>query len=74
MVLILIKMYNFELEKTQIQKFEKWKNKQEKKHQSRTTLGERWTFCFTPTGLGIVVSVIDNATKETLELTNWSNF
>jgi hypothetical protein len=67
-------MYKFELDKAQMQKFEKWKNTQENAYQSRTTLGERWTFCFTPTGLGIVVSVIDNATKDTLELTNWSDF
>jgi hypothetical protein len=67
-------MYKFELDKAQMQKFEKWKKTQEKAYQSRTTLGERWTFCFTPTGLGIVVSVIDNATKDTLELTNWSDF
>ncbi len=67
-------MYNFELDKAQMQKFEKWKTKQEKTHQSRTTLGERWTFSFTPTGIGIVVSVIDNATKDTLDLTDWDNF
>jgi hypothetical protein len=67
-------MYNFELDKAQMQKFEKWKKTQEKAHQSRTTLGERWTFCFTPTGIGIVVRVTDNATKDTLDLTDWDNF
>ena len=35
------------------------------------TAGERWTFMFTPTGIGIVVEVKDNNTGDVLDLTDW---
>lgn len=67
-------MYKFELDDTQIKKFEKWKKKQTKKDSSLPTAGERWTFCFTPSGLGLIVSVIDQVTKKEKDLTDWDNF
>ena len=67
-------MYKFELDDTQIKKFEKWKKKQKKKDPSLPTAGERWTFCFTPSGLGLIVSVIDQTTKKEKDLTDWDNF
>lgn len=67
-------MYKFELDNTQIKKFEKWKKKQKKKDPSLPTAGERWTFCFTPSGLGLIVSVIDQTTKKEKDLTDWDNF
>jgi hypothetical protein len=35
-------------------------------------IGGRYTYCFTPTGLGVVIKVIDNLTSEELDLTNYS--
>ena len=67
-------MMTFELNDDQLKKFEKWKKKMMKKDSSMPTAGERWTFCFTPTGLGTIVKVIDEATNETLDLTDWDNF
>jgi hypothetical protein len=67
-------MYKFELDDTQIKKFEKWKKKQMKKDPSLPMAGERWTFCFTPSGFGLIVSVIDQATKKEKDLTDWDNF
>jgi uncharacterized protein (UPF0218 family) len=67
-------MYKFELDKTQIEKFEKWKKKQLKKNQSIFTIGERWSFVFTPSGLGLIINVKDNKTNDEIELTDWDNF
>jgi hypothetical protein len=68
------RMYKFELDETQIKEFEKWKKKQKKKDPSTFTAGERWTFKFTPTGLGLMVHVKDNITEEEIDLTDWDNF
>lgn len=67
-------MYKFELDDTQIKKFEKWQKKEMKKDPSLPAAGERWTFCFTPSGLGLIVHVIDQATKKEKDLTDWDNF
>jgi len=67
-------MYKFELDEIQIKKFDKWKTKQRKKDPSTFTAGERWTFKFTPTGLGLVTQVKDNITGDELDLTDWDNF
>jgi len=67
-------MYKFELDKDQIKQFEKWKKKQTKKDSSTFTAGERWTFMFTPTGLGLMTHVKDNITNDEIDLTDWDNF
>lgn len=64
----------FEINTPQIKKFERWKKKMMKINSSMPTAGERWTFCFTPTGLGTIVTVIDEATNEKLDLTEWKYF
>ncbi len=67
-------MYKFELSEDEIKKFEKWKKKMKKKDDSMPTAGERWTFMFTPTGLGTVTEVLDNATNEKIDLTDWDTW
>ena len=67
-------MYKFELNETQIKEFERWKKEQNKKDPSTFTVGERWTFVFTPTGLGLIVHAKDNITEEEIDLTDWNNF
>ena len=64
----------FEISESQIDKFEKWKKKMMKLNPSMPTAGERWTFCFTPTGLGTIVNVVDEVTNEKLDLTEWEYF
>ena len=66
--------YKFELDETETQKFEDWKKKQKEKDPHIPTAGERWTFMFTPTGLGTVVEVKDNLLKEKIDLTDWENW
>jgi hypothetical protein len=67
-------MYHFELSDAQADKLEKWQAEQIEKKLSTTTLGERWVFCFIPTGLGTITSVIDQATNQEIDLTDWDNF
>lgn len=64
----------FELNEDQIQIFEIWKARQKKKNASMPTAGERWTFMFTPTGLGMIIEIKDQATHDILDLTDWQNF
>ena len=67
-------MYKFELDESEIKKFEKWKKKMKKKDDSIPAAGERWTFMFTPKGLGKIIGVKDNVTGEKIDLTDWDNF
>ncbi len=67
-------MITFELTDEQVKNFEKWKNEMKAKNSFIPTAGERWTFCFTPTGLGTIVHAIDEATHEEIDLTEWQYF
>jgi hypothetical protein len=67
-------MYKFELDELEIEKFQSWKKNQKEKNPAFPTAGERWTFMFTPTGLGTIIQVKDNETDEILDLTDWDNF
>ena len=64
----------FEIDDIQMSRFEKWKIEMKKKDSFIPTAGERWTFCFTPTGLGTVIEIVDNTTKEKLDLTEWDSW
>ena len=66
--------YKFELDETETQKFEDWKKQQKEKDPHIPTAGERWTFMFTPTGLGTVVEAKDNLLKEKIDLTDWDTW
>ena len=66
--------YKFELTEFEIKKFENWKKEMKKKDDLIPTAGERWTFMFTPTGLGTVVYAMDELTGEKIDLTDWDNF
>jgi hypothetical protein len=66
-------MYEFNLDPEEIIKFEEWSVEQKQKNSSMPTAGERWTFMFTPTGLGTIKAVKDECTGEELDLTDWKN-
>lgn len=38
------------------------------------TIGDRWSYKFTPTELGVIVTLIDNLSKEELCLTDFDNW
>jgi len=45
--------------------------KKMKKDDMLPTAGERWTYSFTPSGLGTVVYIKDELTGEKLDITDW---
>ena len=62
----------FKLEGTELEAAEKFIEEQMKKNDSMPAAGERWTYSFTPTGLGTAVSIKDGATGESKDITDWS--
>lgn len=64
----------FELTTEQWDKYDKWHDSQMIKDNSLPAAGERFTFCFTPSGLGMIVSVLDTHLNEEFDLTEWENF
>jgi hypothetical protein len=67
-------MFNFSLNKNEINKYKKWHEEQRKKHNIVTAIGGEETFCFTPTGLDTVVEIKNNVTGEILDLTNYDKW
>ena len=65
----------FTLEKVEEETADKWIKKQKKKYPHQgTTIGGRFSYKFTPTGLGCVVHIMDNLTgkqKEVTDISNW---
>ena len=62
-------MYDFAMDEKQRQKFEEWR--QSKKKEGMVAIGGRFSFVFTPTGIGtfIVVRCADDNTE--LDLTDY---
>ncbi len=67
--------YEFGLDEDEIKIFETWREEQMKKsNEHHSSVGGRWTFAFTTTGVGIIVEVKDNNTDEIKILTNFDNW
>lgn len=64
----------FELDPTQKKKAYSWMKKLIKDNAEVGTIGGRFTFSFTGTGLGLIIKVIDNVTKQELDLTDYENW
>ena len=62
----------FKLEGKELKAAKKFIKTQKKKDGRIPTAGERWTYSFTPTGLGTVVSIKDGVTNESKDITDWS--
>lgn len=62
----------FKLEGTELEAAKEFIKIQMKKNSKLPTAGERWTYLFTPTGLGTVVSIEDGLLHDTKDLTDWS--
>ena len=61
--------YDFRLDKNQIVLFETWRKEVLKTNEPQTAAGGRFTFMFTPTTIGTIVTVEDAVTKRKLDLT-----
>ena len=59
------------LNKKQKEKLKKWKSK---KRKSNVTIGGRYTYEITPTGLGLDIQVKDNLKNDKLNLTDSKNW
>ena len=64
----------FVLEQDEADAIKKWIEEQKKKDSSNFVTGERWSYIFTPTGLGMLVSVRDNLLEEEKIVTNLDNW
>lgn len=64
----------FTIDKEDIKKISKWVKKQRKKDSSNFALGERWSYIFTPTGIGTLLTIKDNILNEEYEVTDISNW
>lgn len=56
--------YKFELNPEEILVCEKWVNEQIEKSREQDFMGARFSFQFTPTVIGKIVTVIDNELKQ----------
>ena len=61
--------YQFGLNDDEAKRLDEWAEEQKAKSDIQTAIGGRFTFKFTPTGIGVFISVEDEELKETLELT-----
>ena len=62
----------FKLEGKELKAAQEFIKIQKKKDSHLPTAGERWTYLFTPTGLGTGVSIEDNLLHDIKDLTDWS--
>jgi hypothetical protein len=51
-----------------------WIAEQRKKDNTQTTAGGRFTYAFTPTGVGTVIEVCDNLLSEKQDVTNYDTW
>lgn len=63
-------MTTFELSMEQLQQFEEWKNAH--KWVPTGAVGGRYSFTFTPTGIGTFITITDCITKQTLDVSDVS--
>lgn len=72
----------FQLDADQMKQFVTWRDEQDKvvaQKQGRDeayygAIGGGYTFCFTPTGLGVALTVVNNVTKEEINLTEYDKW
>ena len=61
----------FTIDKEDLVKINEWKKEQKLKDNSNFTTGERWSYIFTPGGLGQMIGVRDNILNEEKDFTNY---
>ena len=66
-------MLSFKLTEEQKIKLDEWKSQQVEKDKVGT-IGDRYTYSFTPTSLGLIAFVKDNVTNSEINLTDFSNW
>jgi hypothetical protein len=61
-------MISFKVDARDEKAIDVWMEKQRKKKPRTATIGGRWSYVFTPTGLGVMLKVVDNQTGKELVL------
>lgn len=61
----------FKLDKNQVKKFNNWKKTLEPN--GHDSFGSRFMFSFVPSGIGDFIKVVDSATKQELDLTDYDD-
>ena len=64
----------FKTTKEEDKKIKEWKDQQLLKDPIKYALGERWGYKFIPTGLGMLIDVMDGATGDKLEVRGTENW
>ena len=65
----------FELDKDEIEVARKFKKKRLKKDSTDSgAIGGRFTYCFTPTSLGMIATIVDELTGKKKTLTDFDKF
>ena len=62
----------FELDKEQLEKLSAWRKTRPVRYEGCS--GGRYVYLFCPTSLGLVVKVIDDCTKEEIDLTDYGSW
>lgn len=61
----------FTVEEKELERADKWIKQQQEKHGNKVgSIGDRFSYLFSPTGLGVLVSVLDRLTGETEDITD----
>lgn len=64
----------FYLDDSQLKRISDWIKEKQKDNRSTGAIGGRFTYNFTPTTIGAVVVVIDNLTKEELDVSDYESW
>jgi len=64
----------FKIDKPTNLLIETWKAEQVQKDNSNYVSGERWTYSFTPSGLGMLIIVRDDILNEEKDFTDYDSF
>jgi len=64
-------MIKFDLTEKEEQSINIWIEEQKKKKEKVTTIGGRFTYCFSPNSVGMGVTVIDNLLGDKLDATDY---
>lgn len=65
---------DFRMSDAEAAKVDTWIKEQDLKAEDISTSGGRYSFIFSPTGIGTAIKVIDNLLKEEIDATDYSDW
>ena len=67
-------MIIFSLDEKQTEKALAWQRELSKDNANEGAIGGRFTYQITPTGLGLIIKLVDAVTKQELDLTDFDSW